>query len=76
MRCVNPESVRKSHVCNGTMDYLQGELEQLRKRQNDSEMKTARNIHQLNKEIGELETLIESKIYREASSDPRDEKRH
>ena len=28
-------------------------------------MKTARNIHQLNKEIGELETLIESKIYRE-----------
>ncbi|TCD63032.1 hypothetical protein EIP91_006068 [Steccherinum ochraceum] len=43
----------------------EGELEQLRKRHNDAEMKTARSMHQLNKEIGELETLIESKIYRE-----------
>ncbi|KAL6305023.1 hypothetical protein BKA93DRAFT_731910 [Sparassis latifolia] len=41
------------------------DLEQLRKKQMDAEMKTARTIHDLNKEIGELETLIESKIYRE-----------
>ncbi|KAJ7096443.1 hypothetical protein C8R44DRAFT_813037 [Mycena epipterygia] len=37
------------------------EIEQLRKRLTDSEMKSAR----LNKEISELEALIESKIYRE-----------
>ncbi|KAI0958692.1 hypothetical protein AcV7_004436 [Taiwanofungus camphoratus] len=43
----------------------EAELEQLRKKQADGEMKSARTIHDLNKEIGELETLIESKIYRE-----------
>ncbi|THH28649.1 hypothetical protein EUX98_g5533 [Antrodiella citrinella] len=43
----------------------EGDLEQLRKRHTEAEMKTARNMHSLNKEIGELETLIESKIYRE-----------
>ncbi|KAF8554711.1 hypothetical protein OG21DRAFT_1496815, partial [Imleria badia] len=43
----------------------EGELEQLRKRLADAEMKTARITHDLNKEISELETLIESKIYRE-----------
>ncbi|KAH8080291.1 hypothetical protein BXZ70DRAFT_960379 [Cristinia sonorae] len=43
----------------------EGELEQLRKRQTEAEMKSARSVHQLNKEIGELESLIESKIYRE-----------
>ncbi|KAJ7262294.1 hypothetical protein B0H12DRAFT_1321913 [Mycena haematopus] len=41
------------------------ELEQLRKRLADSEMKSARVVHDLNKEISELEALIESKIYRE-----------
>ncbi|EIW62820.1 uncharacterized protein TRAVEDRAFT_34134 [Trametes versicolor FP-101664 SS1] len=41
------------------------EVEQLRKRLADVEMKSARQIHDLNKEIGELESLIESKIYRE-----------
>ncbi|KAF7361997.1 CAP-Gly domain-containing linker protein 2 [Mycena venus] len=41
------------------------ELEQLRKRLADSEMKSARVAHDLNKEISELEALIESKIYRE-----------
>ncbi|KAI0309079.1 hypothetical protein OF83DRAFT_1288737 [Amylostereum chailletii] len=41
------------------------ELEQLRKRQSEVEMKAARTIHDLNKEVSELEGLIESKIYRE-----------
>ncbi|TFY51229.1 hypothetical protein EVJ58_g10676 [Rhodofomes roseus] len=41
------------------------ELEQLRKKLAEAEMKSARTIHDLNKEIGELETLVESKIYRE-----------
>ncbi|CAL1706972.1 unnamed protein product [Somion occarium] len=43
----------------------ESELEQMRKRLTETEMKSARTVHQLNKEIGELETLIESKIYRE-----------
>ncbi|KZT28920.1 hypothetical protein NEOLEDRAFT_682934 [Neolentinus lepideus HHB14362 ss-1] len=41
------------------------ELEQLRKRHAEAEMKSARTIHDLNKEVSELETLVESKIYRE-----------
>ncbi|KAF9458432.1 hypothetical protein BDZ94DRAFT_1292002 [Collybia nuda] len=41
------------------------EQEQLRKRLAEIEMKSARTIHDLNKEIGELEALVESKIYRE-----------
>ncbi|KAJ7045398.1 hypothetical protein C8F04DRAFT_1388040 [Mycena alexandri] len=44
---------------------LEAETEQLRKRLADSEMKSARVVHDLNKEISELEALIESKIYRE-----------
>ncbi|KAJ7497179.1 hypothetical protein FB451DRAFT_1075615 [Mycena latifolia] len=44
---------------------LETEIEQLRKRLADSEMKSARVAHDLNKEISELEALIESKIYRE-----------
>ncbi|KAG9316529.1 hypothetical protein JVU11DRAFT_2579 [Chiua virens] len=39
----------------------ESELEQLRRRMADAEMKTARVTHDLNKEISELETLIESK---------------
>ncbi|KAL1742069.1 hypothetical protein HDZ31DRAFT_84391 [Schizophyllum fasciatum] len=41
------------------------EMDQLRKRATDAEMKNARAVHDLNKEIGELESLIETKIYRE-----------
>ncbi|KAA1472859.1 hypothetical protein DENSPDRAFT_779052 [Dentipellis sp. KUC8613] len=41
------------------------ELDQLRKKQADTEMKSARTIHDLHKEVSELESLIESKIYRE-----------
>ncbi|EPQ57410.1 hypothetical protein GLOTRDRAFT_92447 [Gloeophyllum trabeum ATCC 11539] len=37
------------------------ELEQLRKRHAEAEMKSARTIHDLNKEVSELETLVESK---------------
>ncbi|THG99933.1 hypothetical protein EW026_g2495 [Hermanssonia centrifuga] len=44
---------------------IMAELDQLRKRLSDLEMKHARTVHDLNKEIGELESLIESKIYRE-----------
>ncbi|KAG1848637.1 hypothetical protein C8R48DRAFT_663471 [Suillus tomentosus] len=47
------------------MSRLENELEQLRKRLTEAEMKTARVTHDLNKEIGELEALVESKIYRE-----------
>ena len=47
---------------------LQGDMELLRKRHSEAELKTARDMHQLNKEIGELESLIESKIYREVGS--------
>ncbi|KAG8213853.1 hypothetical protein J3R82DRAFT_10597 [Butyriboletus roseoflavus] len=43
----------------------EGELEQLRKRLAEADTKTARVTHDLNKEISELETLVESKIYRE-----------
>ncbi|KZV63167.1 hypothetical protein PENSPDRAFT_221273 [Peniophora sp. CONT] len=43
----------------------EAELDALRKRQSEAEMKSARTIHDLNKEIGELEALVESKIYRE-----------
>ncbi|RXW17083.1 hypothetical protein EST38_g8770 [Candolleomyces aberdarensis] len=41
------------------------ELEQLRKKLSELEMKHARTAHDLNKEISELEALVESKIYRE-----------
>ncbi|KAL4268225.1 CAP-Gly domain-containing protein [Pleurotus pulmonarius] len=41
------------------------EIDQLRKRVADAEMKCARVTHELNKEISELEALVESKIYRE-----------
>ncbi|KAF5385794.1 hypothetical protein D9615_002454 [Tricholomella constricta] len=44
---------------------LEMEQEQLRKKLVDAEMKSARTIHDLNKEISELEALVESKIYRE-----------
>ncbi|KAJ7733766.1 hypothetical protein DFH07DRAFT_928669 [Mycena maculata] len=44
---------------------LEMEIDQLRKRLADAEMKSARVAHDLNKEISELEALIESKIYRE-----------
>ncbi|ETW80713.1 hypothetical protein HETIRDRAFT_434703, partial [Heterobasidion irregulare TC 32-1] len=41
------------------------DIDQLRKKQADAELKSARTIHDLNKEVSELESLIESKIYRE-----------
>ncbi|KAL0956076.1 hypothetical protein HGRIS_002245 [Hohenbuehelia grisea] len=44
---------------------LEMELEQLRKRLADTDMKAARTTHEFNKEISELEALVESKIYRE-----------
>ncbi|KAH7927113.1 hypothetical protein BV22DRAFT_1061490 [Leucogyrophana mollusca] len=44
---------------------FEADLEQLRKRLTEAEMKTARVSHDLNKEISELEALVESKIYRE-----------
>ncbi|KAI0027613.1 hypothetical protein K488DRAFT_81051 [Vararia minispora EC-137] len=45
----------------GGANNSQVELEQLKKRLSESEMKSARKIHGLNKEIGELESLVESK---------------
>jgi len=41
------------------------DLEQLRKRLTEAEAKSARTVHDLNKEVGELESLVEVKIYRE-----------
>ncbi|KAH9937733.1 hypothetical protein B0H21DRAFT_758089 [Amylocystis lapponica] len=56
------QSIMREELALLNMRYrLQTELEQLRKKQMESEMKSARTIHDLNKEIGELETLIESK---------------
>ncbi|KAK1235248.1 hypothetical protein PQX77_001529 [Marasmius sp. AFHP31] len=45
------------------------EIEQLRKKLADAEMKNARTMHDLNKEISELESLVEAKIYREDELD-------
>ncbi|KAH9957889.1 hypothetical protein BC827DRAFT_1137068 [Russula dissimulans] len=41
------------------------DLEQLRKRLTEAEAKSARTVHDLNKEVSELESLVETKIYRE-----------
>ncbi|EJD02624.1 uncharacterized protein FOMMEDRAFT_107555 [Fomitiporia mediterranea MF3/22] len=41
------------------------EVERLRKQLAEVEKKTARTIHELNKEVSELESLVEAKIYRE-----------
>ncbi|KAI0278516.1 hypothetical protein BGY98DRAFT_1096749 [Russula aff. rugulosa BPL654] len=41
------------------------DLEQLRKRLTEVEAKGARTVHDLNKEVSELESLVEAKIYRE-----------
>ncbi|KAF8070239.1 hypothetical protein FPV67DRAFT_1486720 [Lyophyllum atratum] len=58
----NEESPRKLREQEARMEV---EQEQLRKRLVEAEMKSARTIHDLNKEISELEALVESKIYRE-----------
>ncbi|TFK44617.1 hypothetical protein BDQ12DRAFT_673277 [Crucibulum laeve] len=54
-----------SRILSEQQSRLEMELEQLRKRLADVEMKHARTTHDLNKEISELEALVESKIYRE-----------
>lgn len=59
------DSESQSGISPDPQTQYEGELEQLRKRLADAEMKTARVTHDLNKEISELETLVESKIYRE-----------
>ncbi|KAI0085120.1 hypothetical protein BDY19DRAFT_967250 [Irpex rosettiformis] len=43
----------------------EAEIDQIRRIMSDTEMKNARTVHDLNKEIGELENLVETKIYRE-----------
>ncbi|KAI6046219.1 hypothetical protein EDC04DRAFT_2632497 [Pisolithus marmoratus] len=64
------EAALDSEGRSGTSRDLQnrheGELEQLCKRLADAEMKTARVTHDLNKEISELETLVESKVMHRA----------
>ncbi|KAG6897401.1 hypothetical protein C0992_001907 [Termitomyces sp. T32_za158] len=59
---INGDSPRKLREQKGR---LETEQEQLRKRLVEVEMKSTRTIHDLNKEISELEALVESKIYRE-----------
>jgi len=44
---------------------FENELDQMRKRLGETEIKHARTVHGLHKEISELEALVESKIYRE-----------
>ncbi|GLB37166.1 hypothetical protein LshimejAT787_0402170 [Lyophyllum shimeji] len=61
-RAGSEESPRKLKEQQARMEM---EQEQLRKRLVEAEMKSARTIHDLNKEISELEALVESKIYRE-----------
>ncbi|TFY76041.1 hypothetical protein EWM64_g7972 [Hericium alpestre] len=46
------------------MEY-ETELDRLRKKQAETEIQNARTIHDLHKEVSELESLIESKIYHE-----------
>ncbi|KAG6862208.1 hypothetical protein C0995_002138 [Termitomyces sp. Mi166 len=58
----NEDSPRKLREQKGRLEV---EQEQLRKRLVEVEMKSTRTIHDLNKEISELEALVESKIYRE-----------
>ncbi|KAH9911458.1 uncharacterized protein B0H18DRAFT_1062562 [Fomitopsis serialis] len=59
-------SVSSGSTESATLQWkYEAEMEQLRKKQAEADMKSARTIHDLNKEIGELETLVESKIYRE-----------
>lgn len=41
------------------------DTEQWRRKYNDLEKKSSRQIHDLNKEVNELESLVEAKIYRE-----------
>jgi CAP-Gly domain-containing linker protein 1 len=41
------------------------ELDQVRKKLSDTEKKNSRTIAELNKEVGDLESLVEAKIYRE-----------
>lgn len=53
------------HLLKEQSSRFEMELDQLRKRLADAEIKNARSIHNLNKEISELEALVESKIYRE-----------
>ncbi|RDB16858.1 Dynactin subunit 1 [Hypsizygus marmoreus] len=58
----NQESPRKLKE---QKSRLEMEQEQLQKRLVEAERKNARTIHDLNKEISELEALVEAKIYRE-----------
>jgi predicted RNase H-like nuclease (RuvC/YqgF family) len=45
------------------------ELEQLRKKLSELDMKHARTVHDLNKEISELEALVESKVWMVSKKD-------
>ncbi|KAL5523490.1 hypothetical protein ACEPAG_7663 [Sanghuangporus baumii] len=49
----------------GEPKISQAEVERLRKQLAEVEKKNARTIHELNKEVSELESLVEAKIYRE-----------
>ncbi|KAH7888798.1 hypothetical protein F5I97DRAFT_1855623 [Phlebopus sp. FC_14] len=57
--------VDSSTLLPDTRAKYEADLEQLRKRVAEAEMKAVRVTHDLNKEISELEALVESKIYRE-----------
>lgn len=48
-------------------DLLQTELEQVQKRLTETEKEHTKLVHQLNKDILDLENLVEAKIYREVS---------
>ncbi|KAJ3859230.1 hypothetical protein EV359DRAFT_68339 [Lentinula novae-zelandiae] len=53
------------NVSGDEVEELKKEIEVLKKKLGEMEIKAARKTHDLNKEISELEALVETKIYRE-----------
>lgn len=54
-----------SSVTQRALKESRSELEQLRKKLSELEKKSAKTISELNKEVADLESLVEAKIYRE-----------
>ncbi|KAJ4490940.1 hypothetical protein J3R30DRAFT_3278235 [Lentinula aciculospora] len=59
------KSVEASSSSGDEVEELKKEIEVLKKKLGEMDIKAARKAHDLNKEISELEALVETKIYRE-----------
>lgn len=55
----------ESSVLQRTLRETRAEVDQLRKKLTDTEKRTTKTIAELNKEVADLESLVEAKIYRE-----------